>query len=183
MNLELLIYDARHGNSSAQKALFDKLYNRSLLLCIRYIKNAHDAEERMMDGFYKFFRSLPTFKYESDDAFYAFINRIMVNECIMQLEKTRVFNIISEPSETDAILEDDSLEKISTEEIHEMVRKLPAGARTIFNLNVIDGWSHEEIAKILKITASTSRTQVLRAKVILQKSILIKDRYGKQFSK
>ncbi|MEO8769972.1 MAG: sigma-70 family RNA polymerase sigma factor [Ferruginibacter sp.] len=173
MELQELIYEAKKGSQAAEKALFYQLSDKFLSLCMRYVKHEADAEERMSEGFYKFFRSLKSFKYESDGALYKFITSIMVNECITQLRKKRVFNIVAEPMETDAMLEEDVLDKISEAEIHALIRKLPVGARTVFNLNVLEGCRHEEIGRLLGITASASRAQLTRARALLQQSLSI----------
>lgn len=184
MTLEQLVYEAKKGNKAAEEALFCRLCDNFLLMCIRYVKNEADAEERMLDGFYKFFRALPTFRYESDAALYAFLGRIMVNECIMQLRKKRLFNIVAEPLETDAMLEEDLLDRLSTGEIHETISKLPVGARTIFNLYAVEGYTHDEIASLLGISVSTSKSQVARARVLLQQSLsFLKKGHEKRSSK
>ena len=184
MELQELIYEAKKGSKAAEEALFNHLADTFLCLCIRYVKNEHDAEERMLDGFYKFFRSLPDFNFESDGALYACLTRIMVNECIMQLRKKRVFHIVAEPLETDATLDEDLLEKISVAEIHAMISKLPLGARTIFNLYAIEGCRHSQIAHMLGITASASRAQLTRARALLQQSLsFLKKDHEKQRSK
>jgi RNA polymerase sigma factor (sigma-70 family) len=171
MELQELVNEAKKGSRGAQEALFHRLADRCLSLCIRYVKNEPDAQERRSDGFYKFFRSLPNFHYESDEALYRYINTIMVNECISQLRKKRVFHIVAEPLDSDAVLDEDILDRLSAAEIHALISKLPVGARTIFNLNVMDGCRHEEIARMLGITASASRAQLTRARCLLQLSI------------
>lgn len=184
MELQELISEAKKGCKAAQEALFSRLSDNFLSLCNRYVKNEADAEERMLDGFYKFFRALPQFRYESDAAVYACLTRIMVNECIMQLRKKRVFNIVAEPLEKDAILNEDLLDKIAAAEIHALIRKLPVGARTIFNLHAIEGCRHDEIARLLGITAGTSRAQLARARALLQQSIsFLKKDYENKESK
>jgi RNA polymerase sigma-70 factor, ECF subfamily len=171
MGLQKLINEAKKGSSGAEEALYHRLSDKCLALCIRYVKNEPDAQERMSDGFYKFFRSLKHFQYESDEALYRYINTIMVNECISQLRKKRVFNIVAEPLDTDAVFDEDILGRMSAAEIHALIGKLPVGARTVFNLNVIDGCKHEEIGWLLGITASASRAQLTRARCLLQQSI------------
>lgn len=171
MQLKELIQEAKKGSRAAEKALFDHFESKYLLLCIRYVKNEHDAQERLLDGFYKFFRSLPGFQYQSDAALYACLTRIMVNECVMQLRKKRVFDIVAEPLETDIIVNEDHLDKIAAAEIHAMITKLPAGPRTVFNLYAIEGYRHDEIGQIMGITASTSRAHLTKARAMLQRSL------------
>lgn len=184
MTLEQLVHNAKQGDKAAEKALFIRLSDNFLLMCQRYVKNEADAEERMLDGFYKFFRALPKFRYESDAALYACLGRIMLNECIMQLRKKKVFHIVAEPLETDAMLEEDQLDRLTAGEIHAMISKLPDGARTIFNLNAVEGYSHGEIGGMLGISAGTSRSQFARARVLLQQSLSsLNNDYEKRSSK
>ncbi|MEO6668275.1 MAG: sigma-70 family RNA polymerase sigma factor [Ferruginibacter sp.] len=184
MELQALIYEAKKGSKAAEEGLYNRLSKKYFRLCMRYVQNEHDAEERMSDGFYKFFRCLPRFNYESDEELYSFISRIMMNECITQLRKKRLFNIVAAPLETDAVLDEDMLDRISETEIHAAIRKLPAGARTVFNLNVLEGCRHEEIARLLGITSSASRAQLTRAKHLLQRSLsFLKKNDGNQESR
>lgn len=184
MSLEQLVSEAKSGSMAAQKALFDRLSGAYLVVCRRYVKHEADAEERMLDGFYKFFKEIRHFRYESDEALYTFINRIMVNECLMQLRKKRVFNIVAEPSENDAKLDEDGLDRLSALEIQNLILQLPAGSRTVFNLYAIEGKTHGEIAKLLGISRGTSKSQLAKAKGHLQKSLsFLNADYERQDSK
>lgn len=182
MELQELIHEAKKGSRAAEGALFKNLSKRYLCFCMRYVENADDARERMSDGFFKFFRSLHRFNYESDEEVHSYISTIMTNVCLSFLRKKKVLNIVSEPLETDSVLDEDALDKISTEEIHTMIRKLPEGARTIFNLSVLEGYMHEEIAGIMQITPGGSRAQLTRARQLLQStlSFLKKDNENKE---
>ena len=171
MNLEELISEAKKGSRRAQDILFNALHDKYLNVCKRYIKNAADAEERMLDGFYKFYKSLADFNYISDAGVYACIRKIMVNECIMQLRKKNNFSLVIEPAESDAVLEDDILDKMSIAEINAKLNSLPTAAKTIFNLYVIDGFRHHEIAELLSISVGTSKSQLSRAKLLLRQSL------------
>ena len=85
MDLSVLIKEAKEGSKAAQKCLFDQLSDKMGLICRRYVKNREDAEEILLDGFYKFFKNLPGFTYQGDASLVAWLKKIMVNECLMFL--------------------------------------------------------------------------------------------------
>src|ERR1700712_3123229 len=117
MNISEQIEDARSGNAAAQKCLFDHLADPMLVLCRRYVKSREDAEEILLDGFYKFFKSLPAFHYQGETAMYAWLKKIMVNECLMFLRKKNVFNIIADTPAEEIALEEEALNNLSVTEI------------------------------------------------------------------
>lgn len=183
MTLKELIDEAKKGSIAAEQALFNRLSGNFFLLCLRFVKNTQDAEELLLDGFQKFFGTLKDYSYKSDAGVMSWLNNIMVNGCISFLRNKRIFNIVAEPFETDAILDEDRLDKLSVEEIHAMIRQLPTGARTIFNLYAVEGYKHEEIAEALGITVSTSKSQLARARFLLQKTIKVITGEDEKYSK
>jgi RNA polymerase sigma-70 factor (ECF subfamily) len=174
MNLSELVKEAKQGSTAAQQCLFDRLSGRMLLLCRRYVKNEENAEEVLLDGFYKFFKGLAAFSWEGEAALYAWIKRIMINECLMLLRKKNVFTITTEPAEGEMTLDEDALDKLSAEEIFRLVAQLPVGYRTVFNLYAIEGAGHKEIAALLDISEGTSKSQLSKARSLLQKMLIQK---------
>src|ERR1700761_308506 len=96
MNIPEQIEDARSGNAAAQRCLFNRLADPMMALCCRYVKNREDAEEVLLDGFCKVFSHLAGFRYQGEAALYAWIKRIMVNECLMFLRRRHSFAVVSE---------------------------------------------------------------------------------------
>jgi RNA polymerase sigma-70 factor (ECF subfamily) len=96
----------------------------------------------------------------------------MINECLMWLRKTTVFTIVTEASAEDISLEETALNNLSTKEIFDLIVQLPVGYRTVFNLYVIEGMEHKEIAGLLGIAEGTSKSQLSKAKLLLQNKIL-----------
>jgi RNA polymerase sigma-70 factor (ECF subfamily) len=143
-----------------------------ILLCRRYVKNAEDAEEVLLDGFYKFFKNMPAFHYQGEAAMMAWLKKIMVNECLMLLRKKNVFTIVTESSAEELPLEAEALDQLSAKEIFDLIVQLPVGYRTVFNLFEIEGRDHKEIAGLLGITEGTSKSQLSKAKSLLQKNLL-----------
>jgi RNA polymerase sigma factor (sigma-70 family) len=174
MNLSDLIQEAKQGSTAAQKCLFDEMAGKSLIICRRYVKNAEDAEEIMLDGFYKFFKNLSSFTYQGDAALFGWMKKIMINECLMFLRKKNVFTIASDTIAEELSLEEEALNNLSAAEIFNLIIQLPVGYRTVFNLFEIEGMRHNEIATLLNISESTSKSQLFKAKNLLQKMLLTK---------
>ncbi len=172
MDLHQLITEARQGSAAAQKVLFDELADQLLIVCRRYIKSPEDAEEVLLDGFYKFFTNLASFTYQGDAALYAWMKKIMINECLMFLRKKNVFTIAAESEVEQIPFDDDGLNSLSAEEIFNLVSRLPLGYRTVFNLYEMEGFAHKEIALLLDISEGTSKSQLSKSKVLLQKMLL-----------
>ena len=166
-----LLTDARRGDLSAQRRLFDWLSDGMMLLCRRYVKNSEDAEEAMLDGFYKFFTHLSTFTYQNEAALIGWIKRIMINECLMQLRKKNAFVMLSDSVAEEMEYEDEALNRLSAKEIFELILRLPSGYRTVFNLYEIEGMNHKEIADLLGIAEGTSKSQLSKAKALLQRNL------------
>ncbi len=112
-----LIKEAKEGSAAAQKCLFDQFADKMMLVCRRYVKSSEDAEELMLDGFYKFFKNLAAFNYQGDAGLYAWLKRIMINECLMFLCKKTVFTIVSETAAEELPLQEEALNNLSAAEI------------------------------------------------------------------
>ncbi len=180
MDIAQLVKEAKQGSASAQKCLFDLLADRMMLLCRRYVKNAEDAEEVLLDGFYKFYKNMPAFQYQGEAALIAWLKKIMVNECLMLLRKKNVFTIVTESAAEEVPLQAEALDHLSAKEIFELIVQLPVGYRTVFNLFEIEGMDHKEIATLLGIAEGTSKSQLSKAKNLLQKNLL---NNGTQYAK
>lgn len=174
MNLSELIKEVKEGSTAAQKCLFDEFSGKLLFVCRRYVKSPEDAEEVMLDGFYKFFKRIDTFSYQGDAALFGWIKKIMINECLMFLRKKHVFTMVSDSEAENISLDEDLLDRLSAAEIFNLIVQLPVGYRTVFNLYEIEGMPHKEIAGLLGISEGTSKSQLSKSKVLLQKMLLQK---------
>ena len=152
MGASQLIKEAKQGSAAAQKYLFDQLAEKMLIICRRYVKNQEDAEELMLDGFYKFFKKITAFNFQGDAALYAWLKRIMINECLMFLRKKNVFTIVTEAEVEDISLQEEALNNLSADEIFKIIVQLPVGYRTVFNLYVIEGMTHKEVGALFNIS-------------------------------
>ncbi len=171
MEIAQLVKESKRGSRAAQKCLFDQFCENMRMVCRRYVKNPEDAEEILLNGFYKFFKNLPSFTYQSDGALYAWLKRIMVNECLMFLRKKNVFTIVTEAAAEEICLEEEAIANLSAAEIFNLVVQLPVGYRTVFNLFVIEGLDHREIAAMMGISEGTSKSQLSKSKALLQKML------------
>jgi len=171
MNISEQIEDARSGNAAAQKVLFNRLADPMMALCCRYVKNREDAEEILLDGFFKFFSRLSEFKYQGEAALFAWVRQIMVNECLMFLRRRHSFAIVSEAEAGEIAGEEGLPPDLSAEEIIGLIVRLPVGYRTVFNLHIIEGMEHAGIAGLLGIAEGTSKSQLHKARVLLRKML------------
>ena len=180
MDVSQLIKEAKHGSAAGQKGLFDLFADRLMLVCRRYVKINEDAEEVLLDGFYKFFKNIGSFMYRSEAELYAWLKKIMINECLMLLRKKNVFTIVTETAAEDIPLQEEALDNLSAKEIIDLIIQLPVGYRTVFNLYVIEGMEHKEVAALMGISEGTSKSQLSKAKALLQKNLL---QNGSEFTK
>ena len=158
------------GHGSTQKLLFDKFSGKLFTVCRRYTKDDLEAEDVMQEGFVLVFKKLDTFQFKG--SLHNWMRTIMVNVALRKLQKKSrrdtSYNLdqIEEPS-----YEANIIASMSAEEIIKHVQKLPEGYRNVFNLYVIEGYKHNEIGKLLNIGESTSRSQLTKARRMLQKSL------------
>lgn len=171
-----LIIACKKRDRSAQKALYEAYAPRMMPVCLRYCKSDETARDLLHDGFVQVFTRIGS--YGGKGSFEGWIRRIFVNvalEYYRQEQKTQKFledywrEMDGEMYETDDDLLD--IENIPREEVMRMIRELPAGYRTIFNLFIFENMSHREIADTLDISEAASRSQFFRAKTMLQKKI------------
>lgn len=171
-----LLESCRQGNIFAQRQLVELYSNRLYRLCLRYMRNEFDAEEVLMNGFLRFFETLHSFEYRDDNGLEAWLKRIMVNAALMYLRKTKNLSLLMH--EEDVIIPENATveSQLNCEMIYNLILQLPTGYRTVFNLYAIEGYSHAEIAEQLGISENTSKSQLSRARALLQ-SWLIKQGY------
>ncbi|GHN01151.1 DNA-directed RNA polymerase sigma-70 factor [Cytophagales bacterium WSM2-2] len=156
---------------AAQEHLFEVYSDRMFRLCFRYVRLQADAEDVVIRGFSKVFESISNFKYQGDGSLEAWIRKIVVNESLMWLRRRHNFNMTETIEDTLPQIDLSSLGELEAKDIYGLIGQLPTGYRTVFNLFVIEGYSHEEIAAMLKISEGTSRSQLFKAKSLLKKAL------------
>ena len=169
MDHALIISGCRQGDRQAQKKIFE-LYAQGLLaVCKRYVPNVHDAEELLLNGFYKFFSSVHTFEFRTEAGLSAWLNKIMVNECLMFLRRGSTMRFSEVETETGLAIAGDVWAGMNARALQDLINTMPDGYRVVFNLFVVEGFTHNEIAHLLGISAGTSKSQLMRAKLYLQR--------------
>lgn len=167
---EELIAGCKKGNSKAQRHVYEKYASKMLGICLRYVRDELEAEDIMIKGFTRVFKKID--QYSGMGSFEGWIRRIVVNEALGYLRKNKNMYLEVEIEkaayEPDYQLIDNSLE---AEELVNMINELPMGYRSVFNLYAIEGYSHKEIAEQLEISENTSKSQLSRARTILQKKL------------
>lgn len=155
-----------------QNLLFKQYAGRLMSICLRYSGNKANAEDLLQECFIRIFSSIKQYKFEG--AFEGWIRRITVNICLKALMKKRIqFADPSVQEQKFLSVEPLAVSNLTEDELIKMIRNLPDGYRTVFNLYVMEEYSHDEIAAMLNIESATSRSQLLKARRLLQKQILL----------
>jgi RNA polymerase sigma-70 factor (ECF subfamily) len=163
-----LIKGCIDGDRQMQKMLYQIYSPKMYGVCLRYSENVDDANDILQEGFIKVYKNIN--KFRSEGSFEGWIRRIFINTSIEHFRKKIKFNNISEVQEN--TIEDESIDvfnSLSAKDIIKAIDQLSPGYKTVFNMHVIEGYSHKEIADILEITEGTSKSQLARAKGILKK--------------
>lgn len=173
-----LIQGLKRTDSRAQKVVYERYSGKMMVVCVRYIANRSDAEEVMIDGFMRAFERIGQFREEG--SFEGWLRRIMVTESLMFLRRTKIWRqeiaLDEVTTEPDYEWAEDTLH---VDDLLRLVGQLPEGYRTVFNLYAIEGYTHQEIARELGISEGTSKSQLSRARLWLQTSLVKLEReYG-----
>ena len=162
------------NNASAQEALYNRFSPRMLGVCYRFAKNREDSDHYFQDGFIKVFTQMH--QYRNEGALEGWIRRIIVHTCINILKKNKKFSESVDIIHAKSVYVNEELipSIMQAKQVVECIRLLPLGYRTVLNLYAIEGFSHKEIAAILDIEESTSRSQYTRAKAMLEEILIRK---------
>lgn len=173
MTTDELIPRLREQDRAAQKWLYERYSPLMFSVCRRYLRSREDAEEALVSGFYKVFSQIDS--YTGAGNFEGWMRRIMVNECLMALRKAQPLVFPGDEAQVPDQADSFNIEAdISAREILELLDQLPPGYRTVFNLYVIEGYKHIEIAEVLGISINTSKSQLILAKDRLRALLLAK---------
>lgn len=162
-----MIAKASKNDRRAQQQLFEQFSPKMLGICRQYLRNNDMAEEVMLTGFLKIFTHLKDFKNER--SFEGWMRRIMVNESISQLRKDKKLQFISETEIENTEEYSTTIEtNLEADEIQSLIDALPDGYKTVFVLYVVEGYKHSEISELLQISENTSKSQLFKARKLLQ---------------
>ncbi len=171
---EELLAGCRKQSRVAQQQLYATYSGKMYALCCRYVKSSMEAEDVLVASFTKVFDKIDQFKGEG--SFEGWIRRIVVNEALTWLRKNRSMYVETDLEKADYEVDYNQLsDHLETEDLLRMIQLLPTGYQIVFNLYAIDGYSHKEIAEQLNISENTSKSQLSRARVYLQKLLAQQD--------
>ncbi|HVF80576.1 MAG TPA: sigma-70 family RNA polymerase sigma factor [Flavisolibacter sp.] len=167
MDNRQLVKDCLKGKAASQRMLYDRFASAMLAVCYRYTKSVADAEDVLQEGFVKVFKNLHQFKAEGELG--GWIRRIMVTTAINYLKKNSRYSseLVFGEEHLHAVSAYQPQLSLEAKELAALIRQLPSGYQTIFNLYAVEGYSHLEIGKILGIQEATSRSQYARARGLL----------------
>lgn len=162
-----LIKDCLKGKPAAQKQLYEEFAPSMLGVCYRYTKSFQDAEDVLQEGFVRVFRFLH--QYNNQGELGAWIRRIMVNTTLNYLKQSKKYqyDLLFDKAELHIVSTDDPEVNVNTKDLADLIRQLPTGYQTVFNLYAVEGFSHSEIGQMLGISENTSRSQYMRARQLL----------------
>ena len=171
MEEQQLIEGCRKGDQRAQQELYNQYSRKMMGVCLRYVNDRETARDLLQDGFVKVFTNIET--YSGVGSFGGWMRKVFVNCALEYLRKSDVLREATDLDNTAELIQPNAsaISDLSVAELMKLVGELPVGFRTVFNMFAIEGYSHREIAEMLSITESTSRSQYTRAKQLLQRKI------------
>lgn len=162
-----LINGCLKGNRRMQEELYRRYSPKMYAVCLRYASNAEEAQDILQEGFIKVFKKMDSFR--GDGSFEGWMRRVFVNTAIEHFRRRRYLMPVTEREEnTIEGKYTSALDDLGAKDIMALVQELSPGYRTVFNMYVVEGYTHKEIGDILGISEGTSKSQLSRAKVILQ---------------
>ena len=168
MDIKKLIKECQQNKTQSQSKLYELFAPKLYAVCYKYSNNQEEAEDTLHDGFITILKKID--QYQHKGSFEGWMKRIVINTALEKYRKEKVFPLISEDIKDEVEVEIDE-ENTSIDELLACIQKLPNRYRLVFNLYVLDGYSHKEIAKMLEISEGTSKSNLSRAKMILKKSL------------
>jgi RNA polymerase sigma-70 factor (ECF subfamily) len=160
-----------NGDRKSQEELYNKYAARMMAVCMRYTKSKEEAEDIFHEAFVKVFNHLNDFKLQN--SFEGWIRRVMVNTAINHFHKNKAMKIVDDIDNHHNTFAEapEILGSLQNDELMQMISSLPTGYRMVFNMAVIEGYQHKEIAELLKINEGTSKSQLAKAKALLKRMI------------
>jgi RNA polymerase sigma-70 factor (ECF subfamily) len=173
--IEQLIHECTKNNIKSQEQLYKLLAPKLFAVCLKYSRNYEEAQDNLQESFLVIFEKIGQFK--NTGSFEGWAKRIVINYVLQQYRNQKIFEIISEKIAVEEEVEIDD-ENVSLEFLTKIIQELPDRYRLVFNLYVIDDYSHKEIAEMLGITIGTSKSNLARAKAILKQKIELNNSYS-----
>ncbi|MFI0429773.1 RNA polymerase sigma factor [Mariniflexile sp. HMF6888] len=168
MSLDQLIESCKINNTKAQSELYKLFSSKLFSVCLKYSRNYAEAEDNLQDAFITIFKKIG--QYKSKGSFEGWLKRVTINTVLQKYRSEKVFDIINENVIDDIELDVDE-ESISIDYLLRIIQELPDRYRLVFNLYVLDGYSHKDIADMLDINIGTSKSNLARARQTLKQTI------------
>lgn len=186
-DIQHILLDCKRGKPLAQKSLYDMYKAEMLGICRRYARDESVAKDMFQEGFVRIFKDLAQFDPEKGQ-FRSWIRKVMVNSALQHIRAHKKWNTYLELNgvgKEDLSYYDKVLDRLSLDEIHQLIRMMPEGYRVVFNMYAVEGYSHKEIAETIGCSEGTSKSQLFKAKQWLRQQLQKLDpsigiKYGKQ---
>lgn len=169
MSLDQLIQKCKKNDTKAQSELYKLFSGKLFALCLKYSRNRAEAEDNLQDAFVTIFNKISQFKFKG--SFEGWLKRVTINTALQRYRSKGVFNIVNEEGIEDYTVEIEDDEAIDIDFLLQCIQELPDRYRLVFNLYVLDDYSHKEIAKMLDISTGTTKSNLARARMILKDKI------------
>lgn len=171
--VEQLVERIRKDDPRAMSQLYQMYVEELSSVCYRYVPSESDAKDVLQNSFVKIFTSVPTIDYRDEPSFRGWMKKVVVNEALTFLKEKKKLLFVAQEIDDLEIPDDEepSTERITADELHQLISELPDGYRTVINLYVFEGYSHKKIADMLGITPSTSASQLYFAKRLLSRKV------------
>jgi RNA polymerase sigma-70 factor (ECF subfamily) len=168
LSLNKLIKQCANNDRKAQKEIYQLFSGKLFSICLKYSKNKQEAQDNFQDGFVTIFEKIDQFNFKG--SFEGWMKRVMINTVLLKYRKKPVLNIVAEDIPDEVIVDIDE-DEVSLDFLLNLIQTLPDRYRMVFNLYVLDGYSHKEISEMLLIAEGTSKSNLARARAILKKKI------------
>lgn len=171
-DLSQLIKQSTAGNASAQRELYMRFRSKWYMVSLRYGKNKHEADDILQEGLIQIYKDIDQFD-PNRSGFETWSTRLISHAALKYLKKNAWHQTLTDLDEAkeSADFSENSLDRLAAKELTDMLQQLPVGYRLIFNLHVLEGFNHREIAKKLKISEGTSKSQLFKARSMLRKKL------------
>lgn len=173
--LDELIRGCVRQRERAQRALYERLAPTMYAVCLRYVRDADDAQDVLLRAFTRVFGKIK--QYQQEGSFEGWVRRIVVNEALMFLRQQKNMHVAVDLEQATEVSTSPS-SQLEADDLLQLVQELPLGFRTVFNLYCIEGYTHAGIAQQLNISEGTSKSQLSRAKALLRRTVAQHDRRG-----
>ena len=168
MSLDQLIQNCKKNDTKAQSELYILFSSKLFAICLKYCRNRAEAEDNLQDAFVTIFNKVS--QYNGKGSFEGWLKRITINTALQRYRSKGVFDIVNEDKIEDVNIEVEN-EEVSIDFLLNSIQELPDRYRMVFNLYVLDGHSHKEIAEMLNITTGTTKSNLARARLILKEKV------------